>query len=30
MNRCVVDSSWELAHARELDRNLDVEAWGEE
>ena len=27
MNRCVVDSSWELAHARELDGNSDVEAW---
>ena len=27
INRCVVDSSWELAHARELDRNPDVEAW---
>ena len=27
MNRCVVDSSWELAHARELDRNPNVEAW---
>ena len=27
LNRCVVDSTWELAHARELDRNPDVEAW---
>ena len=27
INRCVVDSSWELAHARELDRNRHVEAW---
>ena len=27
MNRCVVDSSWEMAHARELDRNSNVEAW---
>lgn len=27
INRCVVDSSWELAHARELDRNPHVEAW---
>ena len=26
-NRCVVDSSWELAHARELDKNPHVEAW---
>ena len=26
-NRCVVDSSWELAHARELNRNPHVEAW---
>ena len=27
LNRCVVDSAWELAHARELDRNPHVEAW---
>ncbi|MDE0091860.1 MAG: DEAD/DEAH box helicase family protein [Oligoflexia bacterium] len=27
LNRCVVDSTWELAHARELDRNPHVEAW---
>lgn len=27
MNRCVVDSPWELTHARELDRNPNVEAW---
>ncbi|MDE0518817.1 MAG: hypothetical protein OXH36_04595, partial [Bdellovibrionales bacterium] len=27
INRCVVDSAWELAHARELDRNPQVEAW---
>ena len=27
MNRCVVDSAWELAHAGELDRNPYVEAW---
>ncbi len=27
LNRCVVDSAWELAHARELDRNPYVKAW---
>ena len=27
INRCVVDSTWELTHARELDRNDNVEAW---
>jgi len=27
INRCVVDSAWELAHARELDRSSNVEAW---
>lgn len=27
LNRCVVDSTWELAHARELDKNPHVEAW---
>ena len=27
INRCVVDSAWELAHARELDRNPYVKAW---
>ena len=27
MNQCVVDSTWELTHARELDRNSHVEAW---
>ncbi len=27
INRCVVDSAWELAHARELDRNPHVKAW---
>ena len=27
LNRCVVDSGWELAHARELDRNPNVKAW---
>ena len=26
-NRCVVDSSWELTHARELDRSPYVKAW---
>ena len=27
MNQCVVDSSWEFTHARELDKNKDVLAW---
>ncbi len=27
INRCVVDSSWELAHAENLDQNPHVEAW---
>ena len=27
MNLCVVDSAWEAAHARELDRNHNVKAW---
>ncbi len=27
MNLCVVDSNWELAHARELDRNEHVLSW---
>ena len=27
INRCVFDSAWESAHARELDRNPYVEAW---
>ncbi len=27
MNLCVVDSGWERAHARELDKNENVEAW---
>ena len=27
MNLCVFDSTWEAAHARELDRNPDVVAW---
>ena len=27
MNLCVFDSHWEHAHARELDRNNEVEAW---
>ena len=27
MNLCVIDSAWEAAHARELDRNRDVAAW---
>ena len=27
MNLCVVDSAWEAAHARELDRDSHVEAW---
>ena len=27
MNQCVVDSSWEYTHARELDKNKEVLAW---
>ncbi len=27
LNRCVMDSAWELAHARELNKNPHVEAW---
>ena len=27
MNQCVVDSSWEFTHARELDKNKEVLAW---
>lgn len=27
INLCVVDSAWEAAHVRELDRNRDVTAW---
>ena len=27
VNQCVADSSWEYAHARELDRNREVSAW---
>ena len=27
MNQCVVDSSWEFTHARELDKNKKVLAW---
>ena len=27
MNQCVVDSSWEFTHARELDKNKNVLAW---
>ena len=27
INQCVVDSSWEYTHARELDKNKEVLAW---
>ena len=27
MNQCVVDSSWEYTHARELDKNKEVLSW---
>ena len=27
LNLCVIDSAWEMAHARELDRNTNVKAW---
>ena len=27
MNQCVVDSSWEYTHARELDKNKEALAW---
>ena len=27
INQCVTDSSWEYTHARELDKNKEVQAW---